>query len=316
MRPPQAELVRAVAQMNRNRDPKAPKGLTDEQCKMLCRDRYLIGLRKEREALRREMCFGGKRLSSAQGTAMYQRHKDLGKAITRRRQELRRLGWAKVKQAYHSAMPVLEIDRQIDAMLGVESGDVACVEFEDDWTPPMPSFWCQEHKRVADAFFGPTAETLTGDEALSQRIQVINDLVALSEMRQPSERGPKVDWSKFEEQIRLDDTDRSTDEAKSEGSSQTNNLAFPNDQCIFCAGDVTLRTFHPRAKKQRPDSLRRHVANQHLSRFAKTDPVSCPHRVCRETGVDPFPNREVWLNHAATVHQYELNIQLHRLSSK
>ena len=310
-----------MAQMNRNRDPKAPKGLTDEQCKELCHDRHLIGLRTERETLRREMCFGGKRLSSARGTAKYQRHQDLGKAITRRRQELRRMGWARVKEAYHSAMPALEIDKQIDAMLGVESGNVDRVESEDDWTPPVPSYWCQEHARVADAFFGPTAETLTGDEELSRRIQVINDLVTLSEMRQPSGRGPKVDWSKFEEQIRLDDTEnssttRSTDEAQSECSSQTNNLAFPIDQCIFCAGDVTLRTFHPRAKKQRPDSLRRHVANQHLSRFAETDPVSCPHRVCRETGVDPFPNREIWLNHAATVHQYDLNIQLHRLSSK
>jgi hypothetical protein len=31
LRPPQAQLVAAVAQMNRNRDPKAPKDLTDEQ---------------------------------------------------------------------------------------------------------------------------------------------------------------------------------------------------------------------------------------------------------------------------------------------
>jgi hypothetical protein len=30
----------------------------------------------------------------------------------------------------------------------------------------------------------------------------------------------------------------------------------------------------------------------------------------------PFPNREVWLNHAAIVDQYDLKIQLHRLSSK
>jgi len=55
-------------------------------------------------------------------------------------------------------------------MMGVDSGDVAAVELEDDWTPPTPSFWCQEHERVADAFFGPTAEMLTRNEALSRRI--------------------------------------------------------------------------------------------------------------------------------------------------
>jgi hypothetical protein len=73
-------------------------------------------------------------------------------------------------------MPVLEIDKQIDVMMGVGSGDVAAAELEDDWTPPAPFFWCQEHERVADALFGPTAEMLTGKEALSRRIQVISDL--------------------------------------------------------------------------------------------------------------------------------------------
>jgi len=53
-------------------------------------------------------------------------------------------------------------------MMGVESGgnDVIAAEWEEDWTP-APSFWCEEHERVADAFFGPTAETLTGMEELS-----------------------------------------------------------------------------------------------------------------------------------------------------
>ena len=163
----------------------------------------------------------------------------------------------------------------------------------------MPSFWCQEHERVADSFFGPTAETLTGVEALARRVQAVKDLVALCKLRNPSGREPKmvrINWSKFEEPIDLDDTESSTTssiyEAKSEGSSQTDELAFPTDQCIFCAGNVTLRTYHPQAK-QRPDSLRRHVENQHLGRFAATDPVSCPHRVCSEIGVGPFPNRVV-----------------------
>jgi hypothetical protein len=29
-------------------------------------------------------------------------------------------------------MPVLEVDKQIDAMMGVDSGDVAAAELEDD----------------------------------------------------------------------------------------------------------------------------------------------------------------------------------------
>jgi hypothetical protein len=98
-------------------------------------------------------------------------------------------------------------------------------------------------------------QTLTGTEALSRRIQIINDLVALCGLRQPPERGSKVDWSKFEEQICLDDpessdssdnsTTSSTDEATSEGSSQTNGLTFPTDQCIFCAPFIRERNSGP-----------------------------------------------------------------------
>ena len=65
---------------------------------------------------------------------MHRRHSELGKAISRRRQELRREGWDQVKEAYHSAMPVLEIDKQIDAMIRVDSGNVAAAELEDNWS--------------------------------------------------------------------------------------------------------------------------------------------------------------------------------------
>jgi Protein of unknown function (DUF3435) len=125
--------------MNRNRDPKAPKDLIDEQRQIICRDHYLIDLRKQRDALRREMCFGGKSLSHAKGTEMHRRHKELGKVISRRRQELRQMGWDQVNKAHYSERPVIEIDKQIDAMLGVESGEVALPGLEDDWIPPSPT---------------------------------------------------------------------------------------------------------------------------------------------------------------------------------
>ena len=194
------------------------------------------------------------------------------------------------------------------------------MEFEDEWTPPAPSFWCPEHERVADAFFGPTAETLTGKDALSRRIQVINDLVTLCGLREPSKRGPKMDWSKFEEEIDLDGVDTTTietssDDAKTDDSSLVDDLTFPTDKCIFCAGDDTLRTFHPRAKQPR-DALRRHVENQHLSRFPATERVNCPHEACKKNGLDPLPNRVAWLNHAVVVHKYDLNVQLGRLPNK
>jgi hypothetical protein len=90
LRPPQAELIRAVAQMSRKRDPNAPKRSKDKQRQTLCHEPHLTNLRRQREALSREIRFGGKSLERARGTEMHRRHNELGKAISRRRQELRR----------------------------------------------------------------------------------------------------------------------------------------------------------------------------------------------------------------------------------
>ena len=269
LRPPQAQLLRAVAQINRNRDPKAPRDLTDEQRQILYRDPHLVDLRRQREAIRREICFGGLPLSHVKGTELHQQHAQLGKAITRRRQDLRRMGRDHVKKTYHSEMPIMEIDKQIDAMQGVESNDVALPELEEDWIPPAPTFGCKEHERIADAFFGPTAETLTGAEALSRRIQVVNDLAVIREMREPPKRGPKLKWAKYNEEIDPDKPNVSVELSntlKSEDTLWTPDLTFPTDQCMVCLGDASLHAFHPRSK-QRPDSLRRHLENQHLSRL-------------------------------------------------
>ena len=56
------------------------------------------------------------------------------------------MDWDQVTKAYYSEMPVMEIDKQIDAMLGVEPGEVALPELEDDWIPPAPTLSCKEHE--------------------------------------------------------------------------------------------------------------------------------------------------------------------------
>jgi hypothetical protein len=97
--------------MHRKRDPNAPKDLRDEQRRILCRDPYFGRLREEHAALRRQMCFGEKSIPSARGTEIYRHHSELGKAITRRRQELRCKGFDNLRKAYFNAMPALEIDK-------------------------------------------------------------------------------------------------------------------------------------------------------------------------------------------------------------
>jgi hypothetical protein len=56
-------------------------------------------------------------------------------------------------------------------------------------------------ERITDAFFGPDAETLTGEEALSRRIQVINDLVVIFQLEEPSLRAKMCRWAMIRDDI-------------------------------------------------------------------------------------------------------------------
>jgi hypothetical protein len=86
-------------------------------------------------------------------------------------------------------MPVDEVDKQIDQMLCQDSGATSPGSCEDEWQPLKPTFSSAEHERIAEAFFGPDAETLTGEEALSRRTKVIGDLVTLCDLQgTPSSR--------------------------------------------------------------------------------------------------------------------------------
>ena len=85
-------------------------------------------------------------------------------------------------------MLIYEMDKQIDQMLGQNLGPLRRNRVRTSGEPPKPIFSSAEHERIADAFFRPDAETLTSEDALSRRIQVINDLVAFSQLEEPSLR--------------------------------------------------------------------------------------------------------------------------------
>jgi hypothetical protein len=83
-------------------------------------------------------------------------------------------------------------------------------------------------------------------------------------------------WAEFE-----DVADADVKSVKENSSSpQPDPYEFPSDQCIFCASKEGL---WPR-KKQRLDSLRRHLENVHLNRFPK-GPRAMSARDMRWTGV-------------------------------
>ena len=209
---------------------------------------------------------------------IHKRHKELGQQIPRLRDQFRREELSKTKQSYFATMPVDEVDKQIDQMLYQNSATTSAEPDEDEWEPPKPTFSSAEHERIADAFFGPDAETLTGEEALSRRIQVINDLVVFSRLEEPSLPAKMCRWAEFEDAA---DADVKLEENSS--SPQPDPYEFPSDQCIFCASKKGLRGVSA-AGKQRPDSLRRHLENVHLEPLPQ-GPCAVSARDMQWTGV-------------------------------
>jgi hypothetical protein len=95
-------------------------------------------------------------------------------------------------------MPVIEINKQIDQLLG-ESPDMHSADVAEERNPPIPEYPFVERARIADVFFGPDAESTDGGKTLTRRIQVVSDLAALCKMRQQCRYGKPFNWNKVDE---------------------------------------------------------------------------------------------------------------------
>ena len=151
----------------------------------------------------------------------------------------------------------------------------------------------------------PLSSTLLSSSEISDSPPVISTLMQLlphvTLRPEPSRRAKKRRWLEFEDTV---DTDLKEEE-------RALLLAFPADQCILYAENDGLRIFHPR-KKQRPDSLRRHLENLHLDRFVEGEIVQYPRKVC---GGRRFENLDAWLNHDHSKRISSVRISSHQFAS-
>lgn len=93
------------------------------------------------------------------------------------------------REDYFDKMPNLEIDKQIDQLLG-KSLDVDPADMTTDaWMPHISEYAFVERAQIANAFFGSEAELVAGKKALTRRIQAVSDLAALYKLREQSRRG-------------------------------------------------------------------------------------------------------------------------------
>jgi hypothetical protein len=288
LRPSQDALLRE-ARKSRNRDPLAPTKLSDNQLETIRHDPQVLGLREEKRMLTHIMRSLAGTVKAAENLhpELHKQHGKVCKSLEKARRTLRQETKRSTREKYYHTMPTIEVDKQIDQLLGNSNGQWSDGE-DEDWNPPIPGYVFPERARIVDAFYGPEAETLGGEAALARRIQVTKDMVALCRLWEPSRRGKQPSSTT---------KDESGDEPKQEADSNPSidEMTCPTNICIVC-----------QRKFPRIDSLRRHLISQHLNHLAEGKSLRCTRKTCNNEKA--FVEVRRFLRHAATVHGYDLNI--------
>lgn len=311
LRPSQDGLLRVAGSMLRKRDSLAPSDLTDAHKRAIIQHPEILQLRREKRELMAEMRSLAGTIKNAREPFphLYQRHEAVKKDLAKLRKTLATGTRETARKDYFQNAPILEIDRQINQLLG-ESDDERCdadSSADEDWELPIPTYVFSERARLVENFFGPDAENYDEDKLLARRIQVTKDMVALLELCEPSRRGNRVNWNFDDDELPEQPEETSFPEGDS--------LVCPTDVCIICCGVSRRSASNPPPHKfppKRKDSLRRHLIDSHL--VHAQDGISCNWEAClngpRFTEVTEF------LAHAARVHAYDVNIKLCHLPKR
>lgn len=297
--------------MLRKRDPLAPSDLTNAHKRAICQHPEILQLRQEKRELMAEMRSLAGTIKNAREPFphLYQRHEDVKKDLAKLRKTLATDTRERARKDYFQNAPVLEIDRQINQLLGesdVEGCD-ADSSADEDWELPTPTYVFSERARLVENFYGPDAENFDEDKLLARRIQVTKDMVTLLGLCEPSRRGNRVNWNLDEDELPEPPEESSLPEEDS--------LVCPTDVCIICCGVSRRSTSNPPPHKfppRRMDSLRRHLIDSHL--VYAHDGISCNWEACRN--VPKFTEITEFLAHASNVHEYDVNIKLCHLPKR
>ena len=303
--------------MNRHRDHLAPSDLTDDQLERIRNVDRIRSLREQRLALRNEIrtLYGTLKKAERADPERYLAHEALVKELARVRAVYRREKKVEFREDYFDTMPSVEIDKQIDQLLG-NSTNTDSEDVKEEWNPPIPEYPFVERARIADAFFGPDAESLDGERALARRIQVVTDMMALCNLRESSRRGKPFNWNKVEtadDAVPHLDVEDNKIVKVSPPSSPVSPRPSAN-QCPFCFFEQGLSEKDRLRPYARIDSLRRHVLRIHLNQASRHNyglrglpgahiedgPVTCPVPRCKGLVLE---NQMHYMNHSSRVHK-------------
>ncbi|KAH8696487.1 hypothetical protein BGW36DRAFT_360320 [Talaromyces proteolyticus] len=192
---------------------------------------------------------------------LYQQHESFSKDLSQRRKTLAKKTKENTRKDYFYNAPILEVDRQINELLGQADPEDRDGDSPDHrkWELPIPEYIFPERARLVENFYGPDAENFEDNKLLARRIQTTKDMVALSKLCEPNRRGNRVNW----------DFDGNESEKSEEPlTPKEETLDCPTDVCIICYGLSRRSASNPplhRFPPKRQDSLRRHLIDCHLA---------------------------------------------------
>ena len=303
---PRADWIRAAGRMNRLMDPRRPKKLTTRQKDAISSEAAIQALRARQNELFRQIRAKFQFIYKAKGEPIhdvYQRARlDTYGAMRQRERAVLR----EIQKEYDATAPLQDIQEQINGNTEAVNARLAA---------GLVEYSFPERFRIAKAFL--ESELRSVDDS-SARLALINDLILLCH-RQEIRRCTRPRKAKTQPcgiAVNVDDLEREPPQVKEEptdaGTDDKPLIPFKCQpyQCLICLGQARLPLDERLKNYGGKYSLKRH-----FHRFHKQFefPTPCPHSgpSCAKV---VLATRTLFLNHAAIVHEINMDEKTWRIS--
>ena len=284
------DSAKAASRIDRLRNPRRPKKLTEQQGGQVRQNSKILKLAATRDRLRSEMLKKFDVVKMAVEEPIYEDYQVLGRMLNSTIRAEERALLKQVQEKYDAAAPVIDIQRQLNENVPDDDDDIS-----DSETVQIKFV---ERRRIAEAALSdPSA--FADQKGLHRHVDLCMNMIALCQRRK--RRAPRTNDSRERPSIKI-----TVDQIvpKSEPEEKRNvPLKCRDFQCLFCLAS-NLPWEDKRQVYASKNSLQRHTDRCHLNQFQLSEKLPCP---------DDFACDEVILkgkmhfkNHAARVHDFFL----------
>jgi hypothetical protein len=290
--PRRDDLIRAVGRLERHE--MAPDGLDKAQQEEIRNDPAVISLTRCRDEIVAQIKSAYPTIKAAKGTQLFGEHGKKNREINKLKAQLIRVKLDKVIDEFHESVHTEEVNRQLQGILPAT----------EVLNPPTFAYELAERAVVARLLFQPL-EDLKLDQLFGVRIQLVKALAQLCKRQETPHQFKRSRTSKQVPEItcvRLK-VENSPASAPRPSEVTVGNTVIdinptsgasphPGTDADLCC------PFCKRGPFARPNSLGRHVGNQHLAYAAANEGFPCPYEGCTAF----LGGAEHFLNHTACQH--------------